>query len=155
MKTLFLTSGIPGSGKSTWCKARLANAEPGTAVWHSRDAIRFSMLQDGEDYFMHEDEVIELWIKAIQTSIDNPFIKEIYVDATHLNDRSRAKTLSHLELTPDVKVVNAVFDLPLQVCLQHNAQRTGREFVPESVIRRMYNSFRMPNNGYETIMVKE
>lgn len=148
-------SGIPASGKSTWCKTRLTDAEPETAIWHSRDMIRFSILQDGEDYFAHEDEVVKLWIRAIQASIDNPFIKEIYVDATHLNDRSREKTLRQLTLPENITVVNVVFRVPMHICLQRNMQRTGRELVPEKALRRMYYAFQMPNNGYETIVVKE
>lgn len=154
-KTLYLMSGIPASGKSTWCKARLTDAEPETAIWHSRDEIRFALLKDGDNYFAYEDDVVKLWIKAIQASINDPFIKNIYVDATHLNDRSREKTLRQLTLTPDVKVVNMVFDIPLHICLERNEQRTGLAHVPKSVIRRMYYSFHMPDNGYETIVVKE
>lgn len=154
MKTLFLASGIPASGKSTWCKARLMDAEPETAIWHSRDEIRFALLKDGDNYFAYEDDVVKLWIKAIQASINDPFITEIYVDATHLNDRAREKTLRQLILTPDVEIVNVAFDTPLEACLQRNSQRTGRARVPDNIIRRMFKNFHMPNNNYKTIVIE-
>lgn len=155
MKTLYLLSGLPGSGKSTWAAKRIAALKPGTAIWHSRDKIRFSLLEEGEDYFSYEDEVFNLFIKAINDSIKNPFIEYIIADATHLNDKSRKKTLSHLELNPEVEVVNVVFNVPFEVCLQRNTQRTGRAFVPEKIIKRMNYGFKMPNNGYKTIIVNE
>ena len=44
--------GCPGSGKSTWAKKHLPDT-----YYVSRDEVRFSLLQDGEDYFSHEKEV--------------------------------------------------------------------------------------------------
>ena len=55
-KILYLMCGIPGSGKSHWAKGVK------DAVIVSRDAIRFNLLKDGEDYFAHEDEVVETFI---------------------------------------------------------------------------------------------
>lgn len=154
-KILYLLSGISGSGKSTWARKKLHEFEPETAAWYSRDMIRFSKLKDGEDYFAHEDYVFNLFIRAINAGIKDPFTKRIIADSTCLNDRSRDKVLRRLELNPDVEVINVVFSVPLHVCLQRNALRTGRECVPEKVIRRMYKSFSMPDNGYKTIIVNE
>ena len=49
--TLYLMSGIPASGKSTYAHKL---AEKTGAVYISRDEIRFSLLKDEEDYFTHE-----------------------------------------------------------------------------------------------------
>lgn len=154
-KTLYLLSGLPGSGKSTWARQLLESLEPETAAWVSRDMIRFAMIKNDEDYFSHEDEVFENFIKGINAFIKHPFIQAIIVDATHLNDKSRNKVLSHLELNPEVEVINAVFDVPLQVCLQRNAGRTGRARVSDNVIKRMNYTFSMPNNSYKTIIINE
>lgn len=154
-KTLWLLSGIPASGKSTWARRFLNSAESEMAIWHSRDMIRFNMLKEGEDYFAHEDEVYELFVKGIQASLNHPFRKDIIVDQTNLNDKARNKLLSHVEIESDVEIVNVVFDVPLHVCLERNAQRTGREKVPNSVIRRMFYSFQYPENGYRTIIINE
>lgn len=154
-KILYLLSGISGSGKSTWARKKLHEFEPETAAWYSRDMIRFSKLKDGEDYFAHEDYVFDLFIQAINAGIEDPFTKHIIADATHLTDWARNKTLQKLNLNPDVEVINVVFNVPLHVCLQRNALRTGRECVPERVVKKMYYGFKMPNNGYKTIIVNE
>lgn len=155
MKTLYLLSGIPGSGKSTWAAKQIAALEPGTADWISRDKLRFLLLEDEDEYFSHEDEVFDLFIQLINTGIRDSSVKTIIADATHLNSRSRHKTLSHLELNPDVEVINVVFDVPFEVCLKRNAQRTGRARVPDKVVKRMMFGFKMPNNGYKTIIIDE
>lgn len=152
-KYLLLLSGIPGSGKSTWAREFLHRREPETAILHSRDDIRFQMLKDDDDYFAYEDEVFKLWIRAIQNSLNDNYTKYILADATHLGDKSRSKTLNHLTIGNNIEVVNVVFNVPLHVCLQRNAQRTGRALVPEKVIRRMYQGFHMPDNGYKAVIV--
>lgn len=112
-------------------------------------------MQENDDYFAHENDVFLLFIKEINSAINCPYVKEIYIDQTNLNDRSRNKLLSHLEISPDVEIVNVVFDVPIKVCLERNAQRTGREKAPNSVIRRMFYSFKYPENGYKTIIINE
>ena len=51
--------GIPASGKSTLIEKEVSclEEERKTTAVVSRDAVRFSMLKEGEDYFAHEDEV--------------------------------------------------------------------------------------------------
>ena len=99
-KTLWLTVGVPGSGKSTYIKTKIKNSD---SVWCSRDNIRFSLLGPKDDYFAKEKLVWRPWISAIQDCIDDPNSAEnIYVDATHLTQRARTKVLNEL----NVKNVN-------------------------------------------------
>ena len=53
------------------------------------------------------------------------------------------------------KVIAIVMDTPLDVCLQRNAQRSGRALVPEDVIRNMYQNMTMPNydEGFDAIIM--
>ena len=134
-------SGLPGSGKSTWVKKQLNNKG---GFWASRDAMRFSMVSEDEPYFERENEVFNAWIAQICEALANPMIEDIYIDATHLNDRSREKTLSRLPKENINKITNVVFLVPIETCLERNAQRTGREVVPENAIRNMQKSFKMP-----------
>ena len=148
-KRVWLLSGLPGSGKSSWVKQQIA--EKG-GFWASRDAVRFSMVCEDEPYFERETEVFNAWIAQICEALSNPMAEDIYIDATHLNDRSREKTLNRLPKENINKITNVVFLVPIETCLERNAQRAGREVVPEDVIRNMQKSFKMPKK-YSTLIV--
>jgi hypothetical protein len=45
--------------------------------------------------------------------------------------------------------------VPIEVCLERNSKRTGRELVPESAIRNMAKSFRMPKKYSVMIIDKD
>ena len=137
LKKVWLLAGIPGSGKSTWVRQQIA--EKG-GVHCSRDEIRFSLLKDGEDYFSHEDEVIRLWTEKVHQAILSLDAGDVYIDATHLTEKSRAKIINSLPTT-NYTITTVFFDVPLDVCLTRNAQREGRAFVPPQVIRNMYASY--------------
>jgi predicted kinase len=134
-KRLWLMCGIPGSGKSTWAKHKV---EQTGGVWISRDAIRFSILKDDEDYFSHEDEVLAKFFGDIQEQLNNPMAEDIIIDASHLSAKARQATLGRLNLTNASEVNCVVLDVPINTALERNEQRTGRAVVPRSVIRRMY-----------------
>ena len=59
--TLYISSGLPGAGKSTFLKKIKKEEE----VIISRDEIRFSMLKEGDDYFKYEDRVYDIFISKI------------------------------------------------------------------------------------------
>ena len=140
-QTLYLLCGVPGSGKSTWGRAKAA-AIGGTYI--SRDEVRFSLLKEGEEYFSHEDETWAIFKEKIQKAIDNGD-ENIIVDATHNNEKSRNLLLDQLKLG-DIKLIGVDFNLPLEVCFAQNAQRTGRARVPEEAIAKMWHAHTAPNS---------
>ena len=58
-KNLWILSGPPGSGKTTWTKKQIKSAKqknPEAHIYHfSRDQIRFSLLEEGDPYFSKEE----------------------------------------------------------------------------------------------------
>lgn len=142
-KKLFLLCGVPGSGKSTWAKSQV---DKHGGIVCSRDAVRFSIIKDNEEYFSHEDEVFEQWIEKINFCISCDCFDNIYVDATHISRKSRQKTLSHLDLK-DVDIIPVWFNISPKTCLERNDNRTGRAFVPKSVIRRMGETIEPPSHS--------
>lgn len=134
MKNLFITIGIPGCGKTTWIKNKIKEIG---GVHISRDEIRFSLLNENDNYFDKEIEVFEKFINTIQESIDNEIDNNIFIDATHLSESSRNKLLSRINIR-DNKITFVNFEVPLEIALERNEKRTGRAFVPRGQIRRMF-----------------
>jgi predicted kinase len=141
MKNLFITIGIPGCGKTTWVKNKIKEIG---GVHISRDEIRFSLLNENDNYFDKEIEVFEKFISTIQESIDNEIDNNIFIDATHLSESSRNKLLSRIN-TRGNNITFVNFEVPLEIALKRNEKRTGRAFVPRGQIRRMF--FQKDLNG--------
>ena len=137
MSKLYLMAGAPGSGKTYWATHHLTENDK----YISRDEIRFSMLEDKDDYFARENEVFDEFIKQINNSL--MIYDNVFADATHLNFASRNKTISRIHVPVDE--INVIFlHTPLKVCIERNSKRTGRKFVPETVIKNMYRSIKFP-----------
>lgn len=147
MGKLNIMVGVPGSGKSTWCKNHIQLGDS----YISRDKIRFSYLQDGEDYFSKENMVFNEFIRQINLALKNG--KTVYADATHLNKASRDKLKNRLSNIDEVNAI--VIDVSLETALQRNANRQGRAFVPETVIKNMFETtYTIPTKeeGFDNII---
>lgn len=141
-KRLYLMCGIPGSGKSTVAENYIKNNN--NVIWVSRDKIRFSLLKEGEDYFSHEDEVFDTFINYINQTLERDEIHSVYIDATHLNKRSRNKTLNRVKKA-NIGELNCVcFNTPVELCQARNSLRSGRARVPVSAIDNMFKSYAYP-----------
>ena len=148
MSRLIMMMGIPGSGKSTYIKTHLSEFNNPIVV--SRDEIRFSMLKPGEEYFSKEKEVFKKYIDTINTELAND--RDIIADATHLNSTSRKGLLYNVSFTNIDKVIVIYINTSLEEALERNATRTGRELVPESAIKNMYNSLQIVNGEIERLI---
>ena len=139
MATLYILCGPSGSGKSTWATNFIKNKH---IAYVSRDEIRFSILKQDEDYFSHEKEVFKHFVQAIVHYIS---YDDVVADATHLNEFSRRKLTQAIDMyTTDYKIIYVVFNVDAEMCVTHNANRSGRANVPENIIRNMCRDFRAP-----------
>lgn len=152
-KKVYLMCGPAGSGKSTWVRE---HAIPGVSAHISRDRIRFKMVKEDEYYFSREDEVYMEFVRIIMKAITCEWVEEVYVDATHLTKKSREKLAREIDnVCIPFDLIAVIVKPELEKCIEQNAQRSGREFVPETVIRNMYESFQHPLNddlNYEMII---
>lgn len=140
-KKVYLLSGPPASGKSTWIREHMTPH----SEWISRDKVRFSIVKEDEEYFSHEDEVFDIFIAYINQTLENPNIEEIFIDATHINKKSRYKTTSRINMK-NVEELNCVwFNVRCEVCQVRNSMRSGRECVPASAINNMFKGYKYPD----------
>lgn len=135
--------GPSGAGKSTWVKQQIANAK--NCIHISRDEVRFSIVKDDEDYFSHENEVFDEFIRQINEGLKN--YDTVFADATHMSEKARNKTLDRLNLD-GVDLYAVDFNIPVEICLDQNEKRrgVGRTYVPRSVIRRMAAQYQPPTD---------
>lgn len=147
MADLYLMCGVPGAGKSTFLKNHIKKEN---SVIISRDAIRFSIVKPDEDYFSHEDEVLNIFWEQINKALAEG--KDTFVDQTSLTPRARKWLLQHVE---GYKHANLIWiDENLETCLERNELRRGtRAYVPKAVIRRMFSQFIEPSldEGFDYI----
>lgn len=153
-RKLYLMMGIPGAGKSTYLKTKVSE-QPFKVI--SRDKIRFSIVKEDEEYFSHENEVYAEFIHQTKEALNE--YSEVYIDATHLNEASRTKTLKALgESLKNVEVNIIYVRTPLEVAIAQNENRKGtRAYVPVEVIRRMNSQLTLPSKeeGFEHIYIIE
>lgn len=141
-KKLYLMCGPAGSGKTTWVRE---HATPGVSAHISRDRIRFSMVKENESYFSKEDDVYAEFCGEIHDALHCPWAEEVYADATHLTKKAREKLIKNIRVPLETLDIIAVAVKPsVEQCLAQNAQRSGRELVPEKVIMNMFSSFEDP-----------
>ncbi len=151
MARLRLMMGTPGSGKTTWCQAHLGDNDR----YVSRDAIRFSMVSEDEEYFSKEKEVFAKFAATINTNLKLGY--DVFADATHLNPGSRLKLLRAIKVPVDgIDII--WIKVPLETAIeQNNNRKDTRSFVPLSQIRRMNYSIIPPefDEGFDTIYIVE
>lgn len=141
-KHLIVMMGIPASGKSSIVNEIVAE-NPNVLVV-SRDAIRFSMLEDGDDYFKYEDEVIDTFYRTIQDGLLDAEHDTVIADATHVTTKSRFDLWNHINIPEGTEVIGYWVDCGIEKAISRNKKREGRACVPEKVIRNMLKIVKEP-----------
>ena len=144
LKCLVLV-GIPGSGKSTFCKKII---ETENFIIESSDNIRELYNLWGPE---NNKEVFKLLYEKTLKDLKNDC--NVIYDATNINFKDRYR---FLELIKDINCekIAVVFNTPIEECKRRNDNRSGYAKVPEHVIDRMYNNFNQPSldEGFDQIL---
>ena len=123
--TLYVLTGLPGSGKSTWL------AQQGSAGLSS-DAIRKLLADDETDQSIHPQVFQTLrYLLEQRLAIGRPVT---YIDATNLTPEERRPYIE-IARSRGVKIEAVYFDVPLSVCLERNAARA--RVVPREAMEKM------------------
>ena len=136
-----LMKGLPGSGKTT----RVKNEYSGF-IRVNRDSIRL-MLYGPEYRYTKEREkaVKQIRNAAIASSLRNGY--NVVVDDTNLGTRPEQEITTYLDnqlLSYSLTVDETCLSVPLNVCIERDAQRSGSAHVGRKVIERMYNQHLKP-----------
>lgn len=139
--TLYVMVGLPASGKTTMARQMLADAPLGSMAGVNRDDLRRMALPtgyhrpvgDAEEAIsvMHRVAVRELLTAGYDVVCDDTNLRPEYQDR-----------LRELGEQAGARVVTVSFaDVPVETCVERDAQRSGVEHVGEDVIRGMHERF--------------
>ncbi len=135
--------GLPGSGKSAYCK------DLGVPTLSS-DAIRLLVADDEDDQTIHRDVFNTLrYLLRQRLRARRPLT---YIDATNLTPSERRPYLG-IGAKYGCRVEAVFFDVPLEICQRRNRDR--RRVVPEQVIKLMFERLAPPNvvEGFSAVHV--
>jgi len=141
MIKVYLTKGLPASGKSTWAKD-LISKNPNQYKRINKDDLR-EMLDNSKHSDDAEKFILNVRDSLILMAIEKG--KHVIVDDTNLaskhEDRIRLLIKGKAEL-----VIQDFTDTPVDECIQRDLKRSKP--VGESVIRKMYNQFLKKTEEY-------
>lgn len=134
MKKVYITRGLPASGKSTWAKQLVAD-NPGMYKRVNKDDLR-AMMDHAHHTKSNEKFVEKVRDMIILESLEAG--KHVIVDDTNLSDRhlNRIKELVHGKA--QVELVDFLH-VDVETCIQRDLQRPNS--VGERVIRRMLSEY--------------
>ena len=156
MTNLWITIGLPGSGKSHFVNNEfydLMNLNKANVSIVSRDKIRFAILDanNSEDYFAYEDDVFKSFVDLICGAINTPHITDVVADATHLTVGSRRKLIKAISAkTADFRIGFIIMLVDFDTCIKRNDKREGREKVPFEAMINMAGKAKFPRDDEYT-----
>ena len=141
MNTLYITVGLPGSGKSTYAKEFVKGKD---IEYLSSDELR-AVYGKGED----DQTVTPIVFGHIKRKVDE-FLKDgknVLVDATSVNRRERSDYINTAKKYGS-KVVALVFKMDRNGLIARNKKRgeEGGRVVPDWVIDKMLNKYEEPSH---------
>ena len=143
MTRVYITIGIPASGKSTHSRNRVEDIN-GKAIRFSSDDIRKAYNKPDHA------EVFRIMRKGLREAVESNYYDEIYYDATNVNRKKRRGLYREIKSwDKEVEVFGVFFSIPLFESLKRNSERNADEKVPEHIILRMHRQLQVPRVGVD------
>lgn len=134
---IFITKGIPASGKGTWSKEQMKKF-PKKFKRINNDLFR-RMLDNSVFSTKNEKFVNKLKNQIIKTSLRNGY--DVILDNTNFYHKIWFEMCEMAKQIGDVHVVEKFFNIELKEAIKRNSERSDDEKVPEHVIKEMYNKY--------------
>lgn len=152
MATVYITVGLPASGKDYYFKENFSNRH---IVHLSSDNIREKCYGDINDQ-THNKEVFKIMeielVKALKNDLD------VYYNATNLSSKRRKELIKTIIGTKGKdfqinRTVIILFVSRYETCLERNRKR--KRVVPEEAMKRMIKNFEPPHRseGWNNIVI--
>ena len=137
--------GVAGVGKSTYIEQHKTEK----SLVLSSDDLRIELFGDLEAG--NTPEAIPVVFKTLHERMKEALLSKqydtIFYDATNLSRKLRKGFYQQFKKYVEIEAV--VLVKPLATIIEQNSQRVGFAKVPESVIRRMYESLQVPRIGVD------
>ena len=145
MTVIKMLIGVAGVGKSTYIKQHKTEK----SLVLSSDELRIELFGDLE--VGNAPEAIPVVFKTLHERMKEALLSKqydtIFYDATNLSRKLRKGFYEQFKKYAEIEAI--VLVKPLATILEQNSQRSGFAKVPESVVRRMYESLQVPRIGVD------
>ena len=143
MTRVYVTIGIPASGKSTYSRNSVEDIS-GKAIRFSSDDIRKAYNEPDHT------EVFRIMRKGLREAVESNYYDEIYYDATNVNRKRRRSLYREIKSwDKEAEVFGVFFSIPLFESLKRNSERNADEKVPEHTVLRMHRQLQVPRVGVD------
>lgn len=142
-RKLVMTKGLPGSGKSTWAKEYMNNAE-------SCARINFDLLREMLHFGVHSngrEKMVKQVARAAAKALFDGGARVVIMDNTGMS-RSQVDLCNQVASDNNAELVVEDFTgVDIEICIQRDLKR-GDKAVGERVIRKFWNDYLRKPNGH-------
>ena len=146
MPTLWVTRGLPASGKTVWARERVESRPAGEVLRLSRDELRRMALPAG---YHQPVEAVEHRVTIAQHAAVRALLTagyDVICDDTNLCEAHlRAVVGIAHSVGAEVRIVDFT-GVPVEECIRRDAARPARDHVGEVVIRQLYARYLAPGS---------